>query len=700
MASNREERFLMRQRGAGTHKVRNVDFGLSFPIGGRAPAPAPAPLPAQRSSRRQKTPQALPPQRSSRRTPSANPTPSASARSRTQSAPENTTAATHRNPQTSTRRTLPQVEGDAQGSSQRSAQESVQVPNSQPLSSQRSSSRAPAPAEHQTLSAKKGATPIEPSAVKKHHTASTTRRRDPDRVLNDVPEQTEEAEPTSSRQDIRSSSRLTGSSPTTTLRAQELLAAATPTYTGKRKRGQSVSQQAEPETQEQPPSTKSVKPITVPKPGRRDVSIKVSPPHPPEEQPRTTRTPNPPVGGQRRERRRRSIVQSIKNKQASEDTEHGDEEEAENNEGEEPNEQSQDAAGPKSAIKHLGSKQENQRPKRTSAGSAAEPTALQPSQREPSEITEPQADRTVQQSRQQGIRKRKPQTRSPQGRLRERNSAGPQRPAETEAASTSRPPKKQRRRQSPAGASEDQITRRGRRKIDSVPITVHRLARPRAADQHEVDSIETHIPPGKHGSVNAVDVLSQICKELVDRSLDRIQTGLENASEDAIRTDLKRRKKAVEAFGEELNARFLEMTEALDNNLGLTTRLKQANKEKIALREELLSIRRERERIALRMDSIRTKHEQQSKIAQGREDLNAALHDIELAVERGQSAQSAQTKDTATSKDGAKPGRSIELDLVHLAQDVSSSSPGGGLLHQVKSFNAFLENAAMVLEGR
>jgi len=54
-------------------------------------------------------------------------------------------------------------------------------------------------------------------------------------------------------------------------------------------------------------------------------------------------------------------------------------------------------------------------------------------------------------------------------------------------------------------------------------------------------------------------------------------------------------------------------SEALDNNWALSMRVKQANKEKIALREELLRVRREREKVALQTDQVRRVHEEASK---------------------------------------------------------------------------------------
>jgi hypothetical protein len=42
----------------------------------------------------------------------------------------------------------------------------------------------------------------------------------------------------------------------------------------------------------------------------------------------------------------------------------------------------------------------------------------------------------------------------------------------------------------------------------------------------------------------------------------------------------------------------------------------------------------------------------------------------------------------------------IELLLTRMAGQVSKKSDSGGMLRQIKDFNAFLERAALALEGR
>lgn len=138
-------------------------------------------------------------------------------------------------------------------------------------------------------------------------------------------------------------------------------------------------------------------------------------------------------------------------------------------------------------------------------------------------------------------------------------------------------------------------------------------------------------------------------------------------------------------------------------------RAQEAQKRKLALRDEILRVRGEREQVALYMDEIRIQHEKETKLAQasihqswffyffftnfsqGRNKLNASVHDIELAVERGKSDQDANEP---TKLNG------MELLLKRLAGEVSNKSDSGGILKQVKEFNAFLERAALALEAR
>jgi hypothetical protein len=56
----------------------------------------------------------------------------------------------------------------------------------------------------------------------------------------------------------------------------------------------------------------------------------------------------------------------------------------------------------------------------------------------------------------------------------------------------------------------------------------------------------------------------------------------------------------------------------LDNNSALAKRLRVEQRKKVALREEILQVRAARGKVALRMDAVRIRHEEESKDAQVR----------------------------------------------------------------------------------
>ena len=62
----------------------------------------------------------------------------------------------------------------------------------------------------------------------------------------------------------------------------------------------------------------------------------------------------------------------------------------------------------------------------------------------------------------------------------------------------------------------------------------------------------------------------------------------------------------------------LKQTIALDTMHSLRKRVRSVQKEKLALRSEILRIRAEREQVALKMDAVRIKHEKESRESQVR----------------------------------------------------------------------------------
>lgn len=147
----------------------------------------------------------------------------------------------------------------------------------------------------------------------------------------------------------------------------------------------------------------------------------------------------------------------------------------------------------------------------------------------------------------------------------------------------------------------------------------------------------------------------------------------------------------------------------------LRKQVRHAQKDKLALREEILRLREEREQVALRMDAVRIKHEADSRestvrchgtgiypgwaltrpAVQRRIGTSNLMHDLDVAVEQGREAPE-------LSGDAQKQAELANLDLLlaRVADEASSASSTGGLLRQVKEFNGFLERAALALESR
>ncbi|KAL4905410.1 hypothetical protein BDW74DRAFT_177781 [Aspergillus multicolor] len=238
---------------------------------------------------------------------------------------------------------------------------------------------------------------------------------------------------------------------------------------------------------------------------------------------------------------------------------------------------------------------------------------------------------------------------------------------------------------------------------ETVPVTVHRLANPAllggespaSSDEEDAGADE---PSGKQatkfpsrGGVNAADVLAQICRETLEKTLTTLKTGIENEANATRRAEWTLRRKAVEAYVAELEGRLFDLSEMLDSNFMLSAKVKKAKRNMLDLRSRLDRVRREREAVALRMDAVRREHTKEEQAGLARSTINHSLHNLDLARERGQNRTAAQDESLTAG---------LELRLRSLARSVSSSVSDsyGGILNQIKSFNAQLEATARRLE--
>lgn len=180
---------------------------------------------------------------------------------------------------------------------------------------------------------------------------------------------------------------------------------------------------------------------------------------------------------------------------------------------------------------------------------------------------------------------------------------------------------KRRNRQSSAQGEEAEADGEGKRRGETVPVTVHRLANVTALDsladdsadspdEESSDELSTRKKFPNRGGVNPADVLSQICRETLEKTLSTLKNGIANESNPARRSEWTRKRKAVEAYGAELEGRLFELSEMLDSNFVLSVQLRKAKREMAELRNRLLQVRKQRQEIALRMDEVRRKHNQ------------------------------------------------------------------------------------------
>uniref|UniRef100_A0A093VJC9 Inner kinetochore subunit AME1 domain-containing protein n=1 Tax=Talaromyces marneffei PM1 TaxID=1077442 RepID=A0A093VJC9_TALMA len=350
------------------------------------------------------------------------------------------------------------------------------------------------------------------------------------------------------------------------------------------------------------------------------------------------------------------------------------------------------------------------------------------------EETEERAEETQKLQEDKARRKQQPQENGESSRRRGRPSLGkgqePRPGPETTQTIETRPEASPeavqsatRRRRRPSGGTTEakptsvQRTNRRReqdeeqeprRREGTVSITVHRLANTHILDSthatsdpsdNEQDSTDELEAVGKkfpsRNGVNAADVLSQICKEILEKHLATLDNNIANdAANQAKRSEYARQRKSIEAYGAQLEGRLFELSELLDSNFALGVQLKKAKREAAEMRNRLLEVRRQRQEITLRMDAVRRKHGEEENAKMSRNVINNTLHNLDLTLDRNRN----RAADGVESEGNGVTG--LEFLLRSVSENVSSSAEGsyGGLLRQVKAFNAQLEMTARKLE--
>lgn len=95
---------------------------------------------------------------------------------------------------------------------------------------------------------------------------------------------------------------------------------------------------------------------------------------------------------------------------------------------------------------------------------------------------------------------------------------------------------------------------------EPVPVQVQRFTRKihTAENDTDTDILAADIPYSNRAGVNAVDVLSQMCEEIIDMTLEKLHENAVNAEDAATKREFRVKLRAVEAFQGELRTRLLE----------------------------------------------------------------------------------------------------------------------------------------------
>ncbi|KIL84850.1 hypothetical protein FAVG1_11720 [Fusarium avenaceum] len=230
----------------------------------------------------------------------------------------------------------------------------------------------------------------------------------------------------------------------------------------------------------------------------------------------------------------------------------------------------------------------------------------------------------------------------------------------------------------------------------AIELTVHRFVNVKKfiKDDGNPDQLAADVPfiPS---SETVVDVFSQVCLEVIEGTVAKLLETLGTTEDKEKKKECRIKIRALEAYKEELNSRLLQLAIHLSDWQTLRKRVRVIQREKLSLREEILRLKAEREQVALKVDAVRIKHEEDTKESKYRLDTSAIMHDIDMAVERGRDAP-----ELSRAQEKKADLANLELLVARITDEASSASSAGGMLQQVRNFNAFLERAAIALETR
>ena len=134
-------------------------------------------------------------------------------------------------------------------------------------------------------------------------------------------------------------------------------------------------------------------------------------------------------------------------------------------------------------------------------------------------------------------------------------------PSEISKTSATVEPGKTRRRKATPDVTQPKITTVSRKPPkNSMPITVYRMSSTHTTDHN--DDPDATVDPStfpKRNGVNAVDVLSQFCRELVLKSSDSVKHAARIEPNKPRKAALERERKTIQRYGDELDGRLCEL---------------------------------------------------------------------------------------------------------------------------------------------
>lgn len=161
---------------------------------------------------------------------------------------------------------------------------------------------------------------------------------------------------------------------------------------------------------------------------------------------------------------------------------------------------------------------------------------------------------------------------------------------------------------------------------NSFPITIYAPPSPTTSDAED-DPLSTSHPHTATNTINAVDVLSQVCSELLSKSSSALAEQAAADPSASNNSELRHTQQTTDLYAQELATRLLQLTTTLNANTSLKSRVKAAAKEERGLKKELKQLEKEREEVRVRKEEVVK--------ARKKMELEDLLSGIAGAVKRG-----------------------------------------------------------------